>query len=291
MSYTVKQVASMAGVSVRTLHHYHHIGLLRPHTVTEAGYRLYGQEELERLQQILFHRELGFALADIKTILDRPDFDRLRALESHRAALVARRKRLATLIRTVERSVASIKGETIMEGHRLYDGFDVEAVLAQQQGYAAEVDERYDPATVEESRRRTSPPGTPEPSGAASSRRGRSFAEPWASSFPQARRRRIGRCRSWCGSTISISMTGSTPARWRCIAGSESFTSTTSGSRRTSTGSGRGSHASCVTPSGYMQGAHSAPFRSRLYEADRSPRSTRAQRRPRRPAPNFPVPE
>ncbi|HUX51622.1 MAG TPA: MerR family transcriptional regulator, partial [Spirochaetia bacterium] len=124
MSFTVKDVAAMAGVSVRTLHHYDHIGLLKPHAVSEAGYRLYGEQELERLQQILFHRELGFALAEIRTIMDRPDFDRVESLRSHRAALAARRKRLGILIGTIDRTITSLTGEVIMEGHKLFEGFD-----------------------------------------------------------------------------------------------------------------------------------------------------------------------
>jgi len=155
MSFTVKDVAAMAGVSVRTLHHYDHIGLLKPHAVSEAGYRLYGEQELERLQQILFHRELGFALAEIRAIMDRPDFDRVESLRSHRAALAARRKRLGILIGTIDRTIASLTGEVIMEGHKLFEGFDVDAALEQQKQYDEETDARFDPATVAESRRRT----------------------------------------------------------------------------------------------------------------------------------------
>lgn len=77
--YTVKQVAKLSGVSVRTLHHYDEIGLLKPESVGANGYRYYGQDELLRLQQILFHRELGFPLAEIARVLDAPDFDRVAA--------------------------------------------------------------------------------------------------------------------------------------------------------------------------------------------------------------------
>ena len=73
---TVKAVADLAGVSVRTLHHYDEIGLLTPAGTTAAGYRQYADADLERLQQVLFFKELGFELAAIKAILDRPGFDR-----------------------------------------------------------------------------------------------------------------------------------------------------------------------------------------------------------------------
>ena len=82
--YTVKQVAKLSGVSIRTLHHYDEIGLLKPARVGANGYRYYGRDELLRLQQILFHRELGFALDEIQKLLGAADFDRKAALRAHR---------------------------------------------------------------------------------------------------------------------------------------------------------------------------------------------------------------
>ena len=89
---TVKQLAQKCGVSVRTLHHYDAIGLLRPAKTTEAGYRLYDEAALERLYLILLFRELGFRLKDIRGILDAPDFDRNRVLEQQ-IALLERKQR------------------------------------------------------------------------------------------------------------------------------------------------------------------------------------------------------
>ena len=77
----IKEFAEFTGVSVRTLHYYDEIGLLKPEKVTEAGYRIYGEKELERLQQIFFFKELEFPLKDIARILDSPDFERNRALD------------------------------------------------------------------------------------------------------------------------------------------------------------------------------------------------------------------
>src|SRR5258708_39401645 len=87
MAYTVGEVARMAGVSVRTLHHYDEIGLVQPSSRTDAGYRLYTPRDLERLQQVLFHRELGFALEEIARMLADPAFDRRRAPVARRALL------------------------------------------------------------------------------------------------------------------------------------------------------------------------------------------------------------
>ena len=86
-AYTVSQLAKMAGVSVRTLHHYDHIGLLKPSSRTSAGYRLYGEQDLLRLQQILFFKELDLPLHEVKDILDDAGFDQVQALENHRRLL------------------------------------------------------------------------------------------------------------------------------------------------------------------------------------------------------------
>src|SRR5438552_13392840 len=100
MAQTVKAVAELAGITVRALHHYDEIGLLRPASVSAAGYRLYSDTDLERLQHILFFRELGFSLQDIKTIIDSPNFDPCEALRAHRQLLVEQQQRLKRMIRS-----------------------------------------------------------------------------------------------------------------------------------------------------------------------------------------------
>lgn len=95
---TVHEVSEQTGVSVRTLHHYDRIGLLKPSAVTEAGYRIYNEESLLRLQQILFFRELEFPLKEIKLILDSPNFDRSEALEQQIQLLTLKRQRLDRII-------------------------------------------------------------------------------------------------------------------------------------------------------------------------------------------------
>ena len=95
---TVNEVSKLTGVSVRTLHHYDEIGLLKPTSVTEAGYRLYDAAALERLQHILLFRELQFPLKDIKGILDSPDFDRNRAIEQQIELLTLKKEHLENMI-------------------------------------------------------------------------------------------------------------------------------------------------------------------------------------------------
>lgn len=150
MAYTVKVVADMAGISVRTLHHYDQIGLLKPASASAAGYRLYSEADLERLQQILFFRELGFTLREIKRIVDSPGFDRRQALAAHRELLEEKRRRLDRLIACVDRSIDALERRVSMEGKMMFDGFD-EKKLAE---YREEARARWG-EVVDESYRRT----------------------------------------------------------------------------------------------------------------------------------------
>jgi DNA-binding transcriptional MerR regulator len=109
MKHSIGALSRLSGVSVRALHHYDQIGLLHPCEVAKSGYRYYDGANVERLWQILFYRELGFSLRDIKTILSSPDFDRVRALEEHQTLLLQKRKRLDGLIeRGTEYGVSTI---------------------------------------------------------------------------------------------------------------------------------------------------------------------------------------
>lgn len=105
MSYTVGQVARLAGVSVRTLHHYHQIGLLAPSTHSRAGYRQYAEADLERLQRVLFYRELGFPLDEIVTVLADPDTDAVAHLRRQRTLLTQRLRRLQDMVTAVDRAM------------------------------------------------------------------------------------------------------------------------------------------------------------------------------------------
>jgi DNA-binding transcriptional MerR regulator len=146
MAYTVKQLANLAGVSRRTLHYYDELGLLRPAALGDNGYRHYGESEVLRLQQILFYRELGLSLEEIRAILEQPDFDLLQALESHRCALLERVNRLNQLIETVEKTILHLQGEIEMSDLEFYKGFDEEKqkrrTLEARQRYGDEAMER-----------------------------------------------------------------------------------------------------------------------------------------------------
>lgn len=150
MRYTVRQLAVIAGVSARTLHYYDEINLLKPGRNPANGYRLYDRAAVLRLQQILFLRELGFSLEEIREVLDQPNFDLLAALEQHRLSLQARRHKLEGLIATVERTISFLKGAIEMDTHELFDGFSEE----KQKQYKEEARRRYGAQRVDESYQR-----------------------------------------------------------------------------------------------------------------------------------------
>jgi DNA-binding transcriptional MerR regulator len=149
MEYTVRRLARLAGVSVRMLHYYDEIGLLKPTRVGANGYRYYGEPAVLRLQQILFYRELGFGLDDIAAALDAPDFDVLSALEAHRGALLQRLGRLKQLVATVDGTIAHLKGERVVDAQELFAGFSE----AQQAEYEKEAEARWGETVRQSSRR------------------------------------------------------------------------------------------------------------------------------------------
>jgi len=122
-TYTVKQLARLSGVSVRTLHHYDEIGLLRPAFVGENRYRYYGRDELLRLQDILFHRELGVPLQEIARLLANEGRDRVAILSDHREKLAERVERSRQLLRTIDRTIADLTGAGTMNDKDFYHGF------------------------------------------------------------------------------------------------------------------------------------------------------------------------
>lgn len=143
MEYTINKLAKLAGVSTRTLRYYDELGLLSPARVSSNGYRIYGQKEIDRLQQILFYRELGVSLEEIRSILSSKDFDGLSALESHLSALLARREQMALLVANVEKTIKAMKGEIIMNDQEKFEGFIQKLVDDNEQQYGEEARAKY----------------------------------------------------------------------------------------------------------------------------------------------------
>ena len=123
MEYTIQELAQMSGVSTRTLRYYDEIGLLKPARTNEAGYRFYGQYEIDMLQQILFYRALDMKLATIQAIIQAPNFQHAEALKTHRVALLQRKEQLETILQTVEKTIQSIEEEQPMSNEEKFKGF------------------------------------------------------------------------------------------------------------------------------------------------------------------------
>ncbi|TDT50261.1 MerR family transcriptional regulator [Fonticella tunisiensis] len=151
MEYTVQRLARLAGVSTRTLRYYDEIGLLKPARVNSSGYRIYSEAEVDRLQQILFYRELGVSLDRIKEIVTSPSFDEVRALREHREKLLEKRRQLDLLIANVDKTIALKEGRIEMSDKERFEGFKKRMIEDNERRYGKEIREKYGKETVEKS--------------------------------------------------------------------------------------------------------------------------------------------
>lgn len=149
MEYTIQKLAELAGVTTRTLRWYDKLGLLKPARIAGNGYRCYSGEEVDRLQQIMFYRALGVELAQIKTILDDPSFDRLEALRGHLRALQEEQEKIQEIIRTVKETILTAERDEIMSDEAKFQAFKRRAVEANEQKYGREIRERYGDGEVD----------------------------------------------------------------------------------------------------------------------------------------------
>ncbi|MGF9908294.1 MerR family transcriptional regulator [Brevibacillus porteri] len=151
MEYTVQKLGLLAGVSTRTLRYYDEIDLLKPARINSSGYRIYGQQEVDRLQQILFYRELGVSLEEIKEILDSPTFDAERALREHREKLLERRAQLDALIANVNLTLAQREGTKTMSDKQKFEGFKQKLIDDNEAQYGEEIRAKYGSDQVDKS--------------------------------------------------------------------------------------------------------------------------------------------
>ena len=151
MEYTVQKLGKLAGISTRTLRYYDEIGILKPARINSAGYRIYGQEEVDRLQQILFYRELGVSLERIKEIVTSPAFDGAAALREHREKLLDKRKQLDLLIANVEKTIALTEGSLTMSDHEKFAGFKQKLIDENEKEYGEEIRGKYGNETIDQS--------------------------------------------------------------------------------------------------------------------------------------------
>ncbi|GAK08708.1 MerR family transcriptional regulator [Geomicrobium sp. JCM 19038] len=142
----VKEVSKLTGVSVRTLHHYDHIGLLTPESATESGYRLYSQKDLMHLQEILFFRELGFPLKQIKSLMSDPSYSRSDALRMQKRLLTDRVTHIQGMIEMIDGTLEQREGDLDMTEERHFKGFK----FSESDSYEAEARELYGDQAVDE---------------------------------------------------------------------------------------------------------------------------------------------
>lgn len=125
MAYTVKKLSEISGVTVRALHFYEEENLLKPSYYGSNGYRYYEEKQLLQLQQILFYKELGFTIKQIRKVLGRDDFDRMAALYSHRQAISLQWEKMGNLIKTIDKTIIHIKGQKKMKDNEIFHGFNL----------------------------------------------------------------------------------------------------------------------------------------------------------------------
>ncbi|WP_066070133.1 MerR family transcriptional regulator [Neobacillus soli] len=151
MEYTVQKLGSLAGVSTRTLRYYDEIGILKPARINSSGYRIYGQAEVDRLQQILFYRELGVSLDRIKEIVTAPSFDGAAALIEHREKLLEKKEQIELLIANVDKTIALTEGRMNMSNKEKFEGFKKKMIDENEEKYGKEIREKYGDDTVDKS--------------------------------------------------------------------------------------------------------------------------------------------
>lgn len=148
MEYTIQKLSAMAGITSRTLRYYDQIGLLCPARISSSGYRIYGQQEVDQLQQILYYREMDLPLEEIKALLNQPGFDRLAALREHHQRLVAQQSRTLALIHTIQRTISAEERGIPMNDNEKFEGFRKAKIDTNEAQYGAEIREKYGDETI-----------------------------------------------------------------------------------------------------------------------------------------------
>ncbi len=154
MEYTVSQLAKISGVSGRTLRYYDEIDLLKPKRVDLNGYRIYGNLEVDLLQQILFYRELDFSLDEIKGILNSKEFEIRDALENQLSSLQEKRNHIDDLIKNVRKTIKSMEGEISMNDTEKFEAFKKELVEKNEEKYGSEIRDLYGDSQINKSNAR-----------------------------------------------------------------------------------------------------------------------------------------
>lgn len=151
MEYTIMKLARLAGISTRTLRFYDELGILKPARISSSGYRIYGELEVDRLQQIMFYREFGLNLEEIKKILESPAFNEKKALLEHMERLLEKREQLELMLNNVERSIEALEEGKKMKDVQKFEGFKKKLVDENEKKYGKEIRQKYGSETVDKS--------------------------------------------------------------------------------------------------------------------------------------------
>jgi DNA-binding transcriptional MerR regulator len=154
MEYTVQKLGKLSGISTRTLRYYDEIGILKPARINSSGYRIYGEAEVDMLQQILFYRELGMSLESIKSVVTSPDFDGIKALREHRAKLLDKKLQLDTLISNVDKTIKLKEGRIEMSDKEKFEGFKNNMIEENEKKYGKEAREKYGDEAINKSNKK-----------------------------------------------------------------------------------------------------------------------------------------
>src|SRR5690554_4145397 len=143
MEYTVQELARLAGITSRTIRYYDEIDLLKPARINSSGYRIYGPGEVDRLQQILFYRELDVSLDSIREILNSPFFDEVKVLKEHRKKLLEKKRQLDLLIANLDRTIISKERGSNMSDQKKFEGFKKKIISENERKYGKEIRGKY----------------------------------------------------------------------------------------------------------------------------------------------------
>lgn len=151
MHYSIKELGKLAGVTTRTLRYYDEIGLLLPSYISESGYRMYKEKEVDLLQQILFYKALGLELKEIKKLLSNPSFNKKKALLKHLEKLKEKEKQISALIQTVEKTIKQEEGEIKMSDAEKFEGLKKDLIKENEEKYGKEIRDKYGNEEVDKS--------------------------------------------------------------------------------------------------------------------------------------------
>lgn len=151
MEYTIKKLGELAGVSARTLRYYDEIGLLKPCRINSSGYRIYGENEVDLLHQIMFYKSMDMTLEDIKNIVSNPHYDINKSLMEHRKTLLYKKQHLEQLISAIEKTIAYNKGEISMSNKEKFEVFKKQELDKNEDKYGEEIRNKYGNDVIDKS--------------------------------------------------------------------------------------------------------------------------------------------